>query len=86
MPEVTINGQKNAFINRLGKKYYPKNTPASVPVSIVANEAARSARSPNLEISPWRFGAIPPIPPICMAMELKLEKPHKENVAMIKDL
>ena len=42
----------------------------------LAMEPAATAFSPRRARSDFRFGARPPIPPICMAIELKLAKPH----------
>ena len=47
-----------------------------VAVIIVAKVAAIRALSPNLEMSAALLGAIPPIPPIWIAIELKLAKPQ----------
>jgi hypothetical protein len=57
-------------------KVYPSNAPAIVADIMVANVAAITALNPSLEISACRSGAIPPMPPICIAMELKFAKPH----------
>ncbi len=62
--------------------YFQKIAPAMVPVIMVAREAAIIARNPSFARSPCRVGAIPPIPLIWIAIELKFAKPHKEYVAI----
>jgi hypothetical protein len=51
--------------------------PATVAVMKAAMEPPIMALSPSLARSCFRFGAIPPIPPIWMAMEEKLAKPER---------
>ena len=65
--------------------YHARSAPAIVPDIIVASEAARRALIPNRDRSACRWGAIPPIPPIWMAMELKFAKPHKAYVDIMID-
>ena len=64
---------------------HPKRAPAMVADIMVASDAASRALIPRRERSPCRSGAIPPIPPIWIAIELKFANPHKEYVAMIID-
>jgi hypothetical protein len=51
--------------------------PAIVPVIIVARKAASIAFKPSLDRSACLLGAITPMPPICMAIELKLANPQR---------
>ena len=53
------------------------NNPIIDPVSMVASVPPMSERRPRRARSPRRSGAIPPIPPIIIAMEPKLAKPHR---------
>src|SRR5215213_2969624 len=48
--------------------------PAIVAVMKLASVPANIARSPRRARSCRRFGASPPMPPICIPMELKLAK------------
>src|SRR5690606_41889468 len=50
--------------------------PATVAVMNAASVPPTMALSPRRERSLRREGAIPPIPPIWIAIELKLAKPH----------
>ena len=56
------------------------NKPAIVALIKLANVPAITAFKPKRATSPRRFGAIPPIPPIKIAIELKLAKPHHAKV------
>ena len=56
------------------------NKPAIVALIKLANVPATTAFKPKRATSPRRFGAIPPIPPIKIAIELKLAKPHNAKV------
>ena len=47
-----------------------------VAVMKVAMEPPSTARKPNRAKSARRYGARPPMPPIWIAIELKLAKPH----------
>ena len=51
-------------------------TPAMVAVISVATEPPSTARMPKRAMSCRRSGASEPMPPIWMAMEAKLAKPH----------
>ena len=57
---------------------FPGHTmaPAMAAVMKAAIDPPTMALSPRRERSFRRFGAIPPIPPICMAMEEKFAKPE----------
>src|SRR5580700_2833786 len=46
---------------------------------------ASMARNPNRARSFRRLGASAPMPPICIPIELMLAKPHKANVAIVKE-
>src|SRR5690606_8757860 len=52
------------------------STPAMVAVMNVASEPPSTARRPNRARSARRSGAMPPMPPIWIAIEEKLAKPH----------
>ena len=47
-----------------------------------ANVPPKTAFHPNLAMSAFLFGAIPPIPPIKIAIEEILANPHKANVTI----
>ena len=57
--------------------FHPTNIPAIVAVSQEASAPPIMALIPNFAKSDLRSGAIAPIPPIWMAIELKLANPHK---------
>ena len=61
-------------------------TPAMVAVIIVASVPPRTALRPSRARSGRRSGASPPMPPIWMAMEEKLAKPHSAYVEISKAL
>lgn len=58
----------------------PINKPAMVALIKLASDPAITALMPRRAISPRRLGAIPPKPPIKIAIELKFAKPHNANV------
>src|SRR5690606_26621864 len=58
------------------------STPAMVAVISVAMVPPRTARRPKRARSLRRSGASPPMPPIWIAIELKLAKPHSAYVAI----
>src|SRR5215204_592835 len=53
--------------------------PAIVAVMKLASVPANIARKPSLARSCRRVGASPPMPPICMPIELKFAKPQSAN-------
>ena len=55
---------------------YPSNMPARVAVISVASEPPSTAFSPSAAMSFLRCGAMGAMPPIWMAIEEKLAKPH----------
>ena len=64
---------------------YPKNIPAIDAEIKLAMVPANMALTPNLAKSFLRSGTNAPMPPICMPIEPKFAKPHKANVAMVKE-
>src|SRR4051812_46594844 len=58
------------------------STPAMVAVMNVAIEPPSTARNPKRARSLRRSGASPPMPPIWIAIELKLANPHSAYVAI----
>mgnify|MGYP006969775413 FL=1 len=58
------------------------NKPAIVALIKFAKVPAITAFKPKRATSLRRFGAIPPKPPIKIAIELKLAKPHNAKVMM----
>ena len=71
----TSRGQNRRALRPSASVQDQRSIPAMVAVMKAASEPAIMARSPSRERSCRRLGAIPPIPPIWMAMELKLANP-----------
>lgn len=62
-----------------------EDSPARLAVMRVVTVPANRARRMSWERSPIRVGAIAPIPPSCMPIELRLAKPQSAYVAMISE-
>ena len=58
------------------------NNPAIVALKRLQSVPAATAFHPKRAISCFLFGAMPPIPPISIAIDEMLANPHSENVTM----
>jgi len=84
LPELRAGCVNLRIVHRtLGRRH--TIIPATVAVRKAASEPPIMARSPSFDRSERRSGAMPPIPPIWIAIELKLAKPDSAYVAMISE-
>jgi hypothetical protein len=74
--EVGVEGRRRARHELDGETGHGSSRLAMQPAMQVARVPARMARSPRRARSGRRSGAMPPTPPIRIAIEPKLAKPH----------